>query len=320
MKFIKIIPMFALYFSFAEAVNSEMKVGGGGSDDLLTSMWNAEGGPFVSEQVVEVNKNKYIWLFRALSLGFFDAEKGLNVDGWSLSRSPDDYVPTEIIARYEDYHLPLPTEYSLSGRGKLGCYADHPLRFGDLNGDGSNEVVLFLKNDLVLFSPEKEKTIFSESLSVLDWLTLAESAEEPENKSLPGPAPYQYLSGTLMDVREYQPGYRGYSKLYFGDFDSDNNPDILVWRKFYESHKTGDTPGFKKLHDTFAQYELNLGLNSSGEFELQDTDSSTIQQWLSGASYTWQKGYPSKSECKGQEDQLIPEMHDPLLNDPDVLQ
>jgi hypothetical protein len=270
----------------------------------------------------EYQANRYYSLsLAAKAIGNYDfssvqSQRG----GWALDLWHQTFIFEDIKKRYEDYYLPLPTEYSLSGPGKLGCYANHPLRFGDLNGDGSNEVVLFLKNDLVLFSPEKEKIIFSEKLKVLEWLSLERTALDPEYKQLPGPSPYQYLSMALSDAREFEPGYRGYSKLYFGDFDSDNNPDILVWRKFYESHKTGDTPGFKKLHDTFAQYELNLGLNSSGEFELQDTDSSTIQQWLSGASYTWQKGYPSKSECKGMEGQLIPEMHDPLLNDPDVLQ
>ena len=34
----------------------------------------------------------------------------------------------------------------------------------------------------------------------------------------------------------------------------------------------------------------------------------------------WQKGYPTLSEYPGEEGQPIPEMHDPLLNDPEVLQ
>ena len=47
--------------------------------------------------------------------------------------------------------------------------------------------------------------------------------------------------------------------------------------------------------------------------------STGIQSWLLAKNLTWQKGFLSKSECAGQEGQLIPEIHDPLLNDPDVL-
>ena len=55
------------------------------------------------------------------------------------------------------------------------------------------------------------------------------------------------------------------------------------------------------------------------EYKLQDTSAETVQNWLSTKNLTWQKGFPSLSECEGEEGQLIPEMHDPLLNDPDVL-
>jgi hypothetical protein len=44
-----------------------------------------------------------------------------------------------------------------------------------------------------------------------------------------------------------------------------------------------------------------------------------VKGWLTAKQLTWKKGYPSKSECAGQEGQFIPEMHDVLLNDPDVL-
>jgi hypothetical protein len=46
-----------------------------------------------------------------------------------------------------------------------------------------------------------------------------------------------------------------------------------------------------------------------------------VKGWLTSNNLTWwKKGYPSKSECAGQEGQFIPEMHDPLLNDPEVMQ
>ena len=239
---------------------------------------------------------------------------------WPITRLNSEYIPTEIIKRYEDFHYDYPTEYAAKYVRGLGCFQDTPLRFGDINNDGTDEVVLFLANDIVLFSPDKERIVFSEQLSIDDWLSLEDTAEEPENKSLPAPPSYQYLSSMLMDAREYQPGYRGYSKLYFGDFDEDGNADILVWRKFYESYEQGSkTKGFKKLHDNFQHYERQSGADSSGEFNVQLTDVADIQQWLTASQLTWSKGYPSKSECAGKEGQLIPEMHDPLLNDPDVL-
>ena len=44
-----------------------------------------------------------------------------------------------------------------------------------------------------------------------------------------------------------------------------------------------------------------------------------VNGWLAAKQLSWQQGFPSRSECPGQEGQLIPELHDPLLNDPDVL-
>ena len=72
---------------------------------------------------------------------------------------------------------------------------------------------------------------------------------------------------------------------------------------------------FEKLSDSHLHYK-----KVNNEYQLQtDTAPETIQGWLTDKNLTWQKGFPSKSECAGQEGQLIPEMHDPLLNDPDVL-
>jgi hypothetical protein len=59
---------------------------------------------------------------------------------------------------------------------------------------------------------------------------------------------------------------------------------------------------------------------TTGEYQKQPTDSATVKNWLTTRHLTWQKGYPSRSECPGQEGQLIPEMHDPLLNDAEVMQ
>ena len=65
---------------------------------------------------------------------------------------------------------------------------------------------------------------------------------------------------------------------------------------------------------------LRLYKVEEGRYATQDIDSLAIKGMLAAQSLTWQSGFPTYSECPGQEGQLIPEMHDPLLNDPDVLQ
>ena len=42
----------------------------------------------------------------------------------------------------------------------LGCLNKTPLRYGDIDGDTKNELVIFLNDNLLIFSPEKQKTIF----------------------------------------------------------------------------------------------------------------------------------------------------------------
>jgi hypothetical protein len=275
------------------------------------------------ESYLHVNKEEYFSLYDANSIINWDLSYKKKTDElrntWPLARTGVEYNPTEVTDRISDNHKALQHLYNVQVDRGLACLQNHPLRYGDFNGDGSNEVVLFLGNDLVIFSPEYAKTIFSEKLSINDWLSLEDTAKEPEYKQIQGPSPYQYLSSVLSDDPIFEPGYRGYSKLFFGDFNSDGHSEILVWRKFYESHEVGAVSGFKKLHDNFAQYELSTVGDNLGEFLIQDTPEEQIKDWLATSELTWSKGYPSKSECTGEEGQLIPEMHDPLLNDPDVL-
>jgi hypothetical protein len=94
-----------------------------------------------------------------------------------------------------------------------------------------------------------------------------------------------------------------------------NNKSVPFFPKLYESRSLSDsTRGFSRKRDTFVHYKL-----VGGVYELQQTAAEQVQAWLNAKNLTWQAGFPSKSECPGQEGQLIPEMHDPLLNDPDVL-
>jgi hypothetical protein len=53
---------------------------------------------------------------------------------------------------------------------------------------------------------------------------------------------------------------------------------------------------------------------------LSITNYGWVERLLTLYNLTWSKGYPSKSECAVEEEQLIPETHDTLLNDPEVLQ
>ena len=204
----------------------------------------------------------------------------------------------------------------------LGCLSKTPLRYGDLESDGSNELVIFIGNVLFVFSPDRGVTAFMVDLNVSGWMTSDETKEHfliYPNFSSDNDIP-QYQMGFNPDYIDALPVLRGYAKLYVGDFDKNGQSDILVWRKLYDSNmQNNPVKGFHKLKDSFYHYEKSTAAGSTGEYLPQETDPGTIQSWLATNTLTWQQGYPSKSECEGEEGQLIPEMHDPLLNDPDVL-
>ncbi len=224
--------------------------------------------------------------------------------------------------------LDTTTEYKLSPFIQTtGCLASQPLRFGDIDDNGSNELVLFLDNDLVIFSPNQQKIVFTMSFSERDEL----SASELKNWFVGREgvtAQYIAKSGTDIRINARFPATRSYAKIFIDDFDNDSKKDIVVWRKLYESNlETNSVLGFSKVSDLFVHYSLidgeyQLQTNNpavDGEFSADPAQQAQIQSWLTAKNQTWQSGFPSKSECAGQEGQLIPEMHDPLLNDPDVL-
>lgn len=197
-----------------------------------------------------------------------------------------------------------------------GCLQSSPLRYGDLEGDAQSELVLFLNHDMVVFSPDRQKTIFSAHYYKGDELSV-EDAPAAFTNIKPSIDP-QHLadSGSYASVREKLPARRSISKFYVKDFDANGKSDILIWRKLYESN-LGDNPvkGFHLVGEGVFHYEKS----ATGEYVFKDdTKSNVAKDWLTSNNLTWQKGFPSKSECAGQEGQLIPEMHDPLLNDPDV--
>ncbi|KAF0810014.1 hypothetical protein A167_01315 [Alcanivorax sp. S71-1-4] len=250
-------------------------------------------------------------------LARFGVEPVESLAGWPLLRWDRQHVTPEIASRYNDFQINGYPEKKYSNRSiwSLGCLQDSPLRYGPL-GEGKY-LIIFMANDFVVFSIDLSRIVFFENTRLDDWLPRGDSLRQFESKSSSGEIPYQYLSGILSDTPEIEPGYRGYSKLYFGDFDGDENGDILVWRKLYISRSSEDeVEGFRKIRDEWQHYARD----ESGEYIPLDTAAGQIQGWLQLNNLTWQKGFPTISECEGEEGQLIPEMHDPLLNDPDVLQ
>jgi hypothetical protein len=167
---------------------------------------------------------------------------------------------------------------------------------------------------MVIFSTTRNEVIFSAHFWESDELS-SEDASRFVREFKPS-HPY-FVAGSGIDVlvEEIFPAWRSLSKMYFDDFNNDLKHDIVLWRKVYTSKLRSEAePGFDKVGEKLVHYSLK-----DGKYQLESTSSEVIKGWLATKELTWQKGYPSKSECAGQEGQLIPEMHDPLLNDPEVL-
>ena len=237
---------------------------------------------------------------------------------WSGRWSEQEFIEPKIIKRLKDYNIRLPFTLSYGDEvaHAIGCLESTPLRYGDIEGDGQDELVLLLKNSLVVFSPAAQKVVFSSVFNYPDFVTWQTMIDDGMRLETPTDNTPQYGSRYEYEQdRNAIIGYRAYAKLYVQDFDGDARSDLVLWRKFYQSRLYGDNvKGFEKLSDSYLHYK-----KVNGVYELQETAPETIQGWLTAKNQTWQSGFPSKSECAGQEGQLIPEMHDPLLNDPDVL-
>ena len=237
---------------------------------------------------------------------------------WPLTRWQYEPIENEVKSFQADIYKKLYQKVL----NPIGCLDEIPLNQGDLDADGKSELILFLGYDLVVFSPEAGRIVFMINYTVPGWMSLEGTAHHHEANWIKegdeGVPQYQ----NLLDEHygDALAGLRGYAKLYVGDFDKNGQSDILVWRKLYDSNmQNNPVKGFHKLKDSFYHYEKSTAAGSTGESLPQETDPGTIQSWLATNTLTWQQGYPSKSECEGEEGQLIPEMHDPLLNDPDVL-
>jgi len=281
----------------------------------------------VSYILSDDNASHYV-LERDIFLAQINITSKTLVGPWPLSRWPHLSIPKEIDASLRNYSIKnYKSRISYTTRKRNpGCLDQTPLRFGDIESDGNPELVLFLNGELIIFSPQYQRTVFAAFWETDDWEREFLKYNNKPNQH--GTETIQYASKAIAHRWNVtDKAMRAYSKIYEGSFDGDNHADILVWQKVYESNTSTEAPGFKLLSNTFKHFERDLTAQATlptgvtGEYLPQETTTpEQIQTWLSSSNLTWQSGYPSLSECTGQETQLIPEMHDPLLNDPEVLQ
>lgn len=84
-------------------------------------------------------------------------------------------------------------------------------------------------------------------------------------------------------MREEFPASRSYSKIFLGNFFSEDSRDILLWRKLYKSRTRADElRGFKLLGEKFVHYQLK-----DGRYLQQETEQEQIKTWLAENELTW---------------------------------
>jgi len=245
-----------------------------------------------------------------------DIETRSHIGSWPLTRWEGELAEVEQGGLYWNGYM-RDSDWGglVSGHGPspdLGCIPDSPLRYGHFVNEQESVVVALLgekdqRLDVVVFSPDQEAVVFSARLAQRDdYDTAGMSASHIK---------WQY-QGQVFEKESLYPGFRMYAKLFVHDFDGDGKKDLVQWRKLFQSRTVNDpVKGYKFTKQVLRFYKME-----KGRFYMQDIESAMIMSMLSEQSLTWQKGFPSHSECPGEERELIPEMHDPLLNDPDVLQ
>ena len=244
----------------------------------------------------------------------------------------DPELEPEIISLYQERYNVESHSKTIENTKQFpsGCLISSPLRYGDVTGDVNPELAIYAQNqygavNITFFSTEFNKVIFQyRAISDDSKENLRKELDEGEAPSDTSPLANHPTDGQFLSViaEENTPKVVGvgnaiiqFAKIYIEGVDSDERPDLVQWRKMYKSRENQDPiKGFEKIRDTYIHYKL-----INGEYKKQPTEQNVVKGWLESKNLTWQKGYPSKSECPGQEGQLIPEMHDPLLNDPDVL-
>ena len=349
----KLLAFLTLFFLSINSMSFELASGAiCDRNKANKTMEQRESGVIISEVYKASNIDSAIcigWTNMDLGSIWYDFTKDMVINvinthsrtylgNWRLTRWQYEFLNQQYLNDYSRVGLmdaskafPIRILSEYQREDNIGCLANTPLRYGDVEQDGKNELVLTTGEDLIVFSPGYERIVFMQRYNSLGWLSKEKSdLYLTENIDTSRTEEPQYLSRigaiTIEDYQFITPGIRGYAKVFEGDFDEDDYSDILLWAKTYRSNMKGGTEGFTIIENKFIHYERDLEAQEksdsgiTGEYLPQETAEATIQSWLSGNELTWSKGYPSISECEGEEGALIPEMHDALLNDPDVLQ
>lgn len=282
----------------------------------------------VAAFVGPIGGDKYFGLMRTGVLHAVDIPNDEYIGSWPLTRWEGEGSDEEVWAIYDMSRAPDGERWNQArmsgGRSSahsIGCLADSPLRYGDVTGDGDQSIVIYLGQrdhvlDWLVFSPGSESLVFSARLALEDYFEPGEKYQDQYEIQYPSQA---------METRATVPGRRVYAKLYIGDFRSDEEREasdepvheMIVWRKMYRSLDRSDSEeGFGLDEEILRRYRKT----EDGAYERMSDSSESLRGVLSERDLTWPKGYPNYSECEDEEGQLIPEMHDPLLNDPDVLE
>lgn len=247
-----------------------------------------------------------------------------HIGSWPVQPYAELALEPKLTAQYQKYDRPV--EIEATNIPGIGCLAEHPLRYGDLDRDGTQELVLIIAHngttDWNVFSLRTHRVVFSARLWDPMALTGGEAtpaALAEEFSQYGGPKDPQHPSSYSEFEREppsLNPGVLSFAKLYFGDFDADKKFDILVWRKHYASREIRDPiKGFELKEQLLVHYEVD----ATGYYRRQSTEDAEIQAWLTQRKRSWADGYPNAGECAGAVGRPITDYHDPLLNDLDAV-
>jgi len=177
-------------------------------------------------------------LDRSLTLAKIDTNTKSVFGPWRLDRWDRQYFFSEVVERYKslgvEYSIDIHNEVFAPG---IGCLGRKPLRYGDIWGNGEQDLLIVLNDLIFIFSLGHKKVVFSEYLDASDWLKDEEMHHVYSDER--GDLKHQYASRLMADNNSYANALRAYSKIYFGYFEQDDNPDIVVWRKLYKSNAAG---------------------------------------------------------------------------------
>lgn len=305
----------------AQAVSlSDLNIGFDRSEDSRPFSDIRDRFPYRPAYLVKAGEDRYFALSRdERGVAEYRLSDPGSVSGWPLTRWEGEYVEDEILQLYggnlkKKYTMTQDAWADIQG-GAFGCLHNRPLRYGDFTGDGDSEVVVISSDiraiDLFVFSPSRGEVIFSSRLSVLDSIP---SDDLPGEYGRPSYQHVSYLD--LMQGERMGAGLHVFGKIFLGDFSESGEYGLIQWRKLYRSLPlAASEEGFFLARESLRYYRIKNGI-----YIPQEIDEATVRRWLINNDLTWQSGFPAYSECPGEERQLIPEMHAPLLNDSDVLQ